>query len=85
MYYHNITKTTHKALFYLKHSSRQPFRDVLDNMQLAFLTTAGYLIQQAIEDGMMGALSLSGCLHTGTAASRTLRGATSTATAIDGR
>ncbi|MDD2899479.1 MAG: Rha family transcriptional regulator [Desulfuromonadaceae bacterium] len=56
MYYQNITKMTHKALFLVKQASQQPFRDMLDGMQLAFLTTAEYLIQQALEDGMTAAL-----------------------------
>ena len=56
MYYQNITKMTHKALFLVKQASPQPFRDMLDGMQLAFLTTAEYLIQQALEDGMTAAL-----------------------------
>lgn len=56
MYYQNITKMTHNALFLVKQASPRPFRDMLDNMQLSFLTTAEYLIQQAIEDGMTAAL-----------------------------
>jgi len=56
MYYQNITKMTHKALFLVKHASPKPFRDMLDSMQLSFLTTAEYLIQQALDDGMSAAL-----------------------------
>jgi hypothetical protein len=56
MYYLNITKMTHQALFLVKQASTQPFRNVLDSMQLSFLTTAEYLIQQALEDGMVSGL-----------------------------
>jgi len=56
MYFVNITKMTITALFLVKKASPQPFRDMLDGMQLSFLTTAEYLIQQALEDGMTAAL-----------------------------
>lgn len=56
MYFVNISKMTHKELFTVKQVSPQPFRDSLDSMQLSFLTTAEYLIQQALDDGMTAAL-----------------------------
>jgi len=56
MYYMQITKMTHQALFLVKQASPKPFRDMLDSMQLSFLTTAEYLIQQALDDGMSAAL-----------------------------
>lgn len=56
MYFMNITKMTHQALFLIKQASPQPFRDMLDSMQLLFLTTAEYLVQQALLDGMEAAL-----------------------------
>jgi phage regulator Rha-like protein len=56
MYYMQITKMTHQALFLVKQASPKPFRDMLDSMQLSFLTTAEYLIQQALDDGMASAL-----------------------------
>ena len=56
MYYQNLTKMTHKALFLVKQASPKPFRDMLDSMQLSFLTTAEYLVQQILEDGMNSGL-----------------------------
>ena len=52
-----ITKMTHQALFLVKQSSPKPFREMLDSMQLSFLTTAEYLVHQALEDGMAAALN----------------------------
>ena len=54
MYYVNITKMTYRSLFLVKQSSPKPFRDMLDAMQLSFLTTAEYVAQKALEDGMEG-------------------------------
>ena len=52
MYYMNITSMTYKALFLVTAASPKPFRDMLDSMQLSFLTTAEYLIQAALDEGM---------------------------------
>ena len=52
MYYMNITNMTYKALFLVSAASPKPFRDILDSMQLSFLTTAEYLIQAALDEGM---------------------------------
>ena len=57
MYFMQITKMTHQALFLVKQSSPKPFREMLDSMQLSFLTTAEYLVHQALEDGMAAALN----------------------------
>jgi Rha family phage regulatory protein len=58
MYYLSITKMTHKALFPDEQAvtSPRPFRDMLDDMRLAFLTTAEYIVQQALDEGMKAAL-----------------------------
>lgn len=56
MYFLQITKMTHQALFMVKQSGPKPFREMLDSMQLSFLTTAEYLVHQALEDGMAAAL-----------------------------
>lgn len=56
MYFVQITKMTHQALFMVKQSSPKAFREMLDSMQLSFLTTAEYLVHQALEDGMAAAL-----------------------------
>lgn len=55
-YYKHITAATHKALFIIKDRSGQPFRDMLDNMQLSFLNTAEYVARNAINDGMRDGL-----------------------------
>lgn len=55
-YYKHITAATHKALFIIKDRSSQPFRDMLDNMQLSFLNTAEYVARNAIMDGMRDGL-----------------------------
>jgi Rha family phage regulatory protein len=52
MYYMNITNMTYRALFLVADASPKPFRDILDSMQLSFLTTAEYLIQAALDEGM---------------------------------
>ncbi len=56
MYFMQITKMTHQALFLVKQASPKPFRDLLDSMQLSFLTTAEYLVHQTLEDGMTAGL-----------------------------
>jgi Rha family phage regulatory protein len=52
LYYVNVTKMTHQTLNLVKQASPQSLRDTIDAMQLAFLTTAEYLVKQAIEEGM---------------------------------
>ena len=51
-YYKHVTTATYKALFIIKDQGGKSFRDLLDSMQLSFLTTAEYVAAKAIEDGM---------------------------------
>ncbi len=51
-YYQNITKMTYSALFLVKEASSKPFRDLLDGMQITFLSTAEYVARQSLIDGM---------------------------------
>lgn len=53
-YYANITKMTYKALFMVEQGLKMPnkLRDMLNGMQLSFLTTAEYVCANAIKDGM---------------------------------
>lgn len=55
-YYSHITKATYSALFIVKDQGGKSFRDLLDSMQLNFLTTAEYIAAKAIEDGMASGL-----------------------------
>lgn len=56
LYYVNVTKMTHQTLNLMKQAAPQSLRDTIDSMELAFLTTAEYLVQQAIEGGMAAGL-----------------------------
>ena len=56
LYFMNVTKMTHQALNLVKQAAPQSLRDTIDSMDLAFLTTAEYLVQQAIEGGMAAGL-----------------------------
>lgn len=56
LYYMNVTKMTHQALSIMKQAGPQSIRDTIDSMQLSFLTTAEYMIQQVLEDGMTAGL-----------------------------
>lgn len=49
-YYINLSNMTRKAI------GDEQARDMLDSMHLSFLTTAEYMIQQIIEDGMSAGL-----------------------------
>lgn len=53
-YYANVTKMTYKALFMVEQGLKIPnrLREMLDGMQLSFLTTAEYVCANAIKDGM---------------------------------
>lgn len=51
-YYMNLTKMTYRALFLVGEASPQPFRDMLDTLQITFLTTAEFIVQAALEEGM---------------------------------
>ncbi len=51
-YYKHVTHAAYKALFIVKDQGGKSFRDLLDSMQLSFLTTAEYIAAKAIEDGM---------------------------------
>ncbi|WP_310601459.1 Rha family transcriptional regulator [Desulfobulbus sp.] len=51
-YYRNITTATCKALFLVQCNTGHSFRDLLDSMQLNFLSTAEFVAARAIEDGM---------------------------------
>lgn len=55
-YYMQITRMTNQALFLVKQSSPQPFRDFLDSMQHSFLATAEYIVCDVLEDGMSAGL-----------------------------
>lgn len=55
-YFATITKATHKALFIIREKSGPSFRDLLDNMQLAFLQSAEYVAINALRDGMASGL-----------------------------
>lgn len=54
MYFSNITKMEYKALELITKNEKVPagFRDTLDTMDLAFLTTAEYIARKAIQKGM---------------------------------
>lgn len=56
LYYMNVTKMTHQALNLMRQAAPQSLRDTIDSMELSFLTTAEYLVQQTIEEGMVAAL-----------------------------
>ena len=53
-YYCNLTKMTHKALFLVEQGLKLPnhLRDLLNGMQLSFLTAAEYVCANAIREGM---------------------------------
>lgn len=51
-YYMNFTKMTHRALFIMAEVSPTPFREILNTMQLSFLTSAEYLVRNALYEGM---------------------------------
>ena len=51
-YYMNFTKMTHRALFIMADVSPTPFREILNTMQLSFLTSAEYLVRNELYDGM---------------------------------
>ena len=55
-YFVNLTGMTYKALFLVGSASPSPFRDILNSMQISFLTTAEYLVREALEEGMRLAL-----------------------------
>lgn len=54
MYYVNITRMTHKALFVVECGlgKENCLRDLLDGMQLSFLAAAEYVAAKALKDGM---------------------------------
>lgn len=52
LYYVNVTQMTHHALFMVKQASPKPFRDMLDAMQLSFLASAEYIVQEVLTEGM---------------------------------
>lgn len=54
LYYMNITKMTHRTLFFVEQGLKSPngLRDMLDGMQLSFLTTAEYVCAKALRDGI---------------------------------
>lgn len=56
LYYVNVTKMTHQTLNLMKQAAPQSLRDTIDSMELSFLTTAEYLVQQSIEGGMAAGL-----------------------------
>lgn len=56
MYFMNITTMTNKALFLVGKASPKSFRNLLDSMQLSCLTTAEYIVQQALDDGIKAGL-----------------------------
>jgi len=51
-YYMSITNMTYSNLFYVRAASPQPFRDLLDAMQLTLLATAECVIEAALIEGM---------------------------------
>lgn len=51
-YFINLTSMTYRALFLVYEASPKPFRDLLDVAQMSFLTTAEYLVQAALDEGM---------------------------------
>jgi hypothetical protein len=51
-YYMNFTKMTHRALFIMAEVSPTPFREILNTMQLSFLTSAEYLVRNTLYEGM---------------------------------
>lgn len=55
-YFMNLTTMTYRALFLVGSASPQPFRDLLDTAQMTFLTTAEFIVQAAIEEGMNNAM-----------------------------
>ncbi|ACH39992.1 phage regulatory protein, Rha family [Citrifermentans bemidjiense Bem] len=56
LYFMNVTKMTHQALNLVRQAAPQSLRDTIDSMELSFLTTAEYLVQQTIEEGMAAGL-----------------------------
>lgn len=52
LYFQNITRMTYKALFLVKEASPKPFRDLLDSMQLSFLSAAEHVCKAALNEGM---------------------------------
>jgi len=56
LYYVNVTKMTHQALNLVKQAEPLSLRETIDFMELSFLTTAEYLVQQTIEGGMAAGL-----------------------------
>jgi len=52
MYYRQITKMTNQALFLIGCKAPQDFRDMLDNMQLAFLQSAEFVARNGLREGM---------------------------------
>lgn len=56
LYYMNVTKMTHQALNLMRQAAPQALRDTIDSMELSFLTTAEYLVQQTIEAAMAAGL-----------------------------
>jgi hypothetical protein len=55
-YYKHITTATYKALFIVKDKFPGSFRDMLDNMQLSYLSAAEYVAANALKDGMAQSL-----------------------------
>ena len=57
-YYSNITKMEYAALDLISQRETVPsnFRDTLDALDLAFLTTAEYIAKAAIEQGMVAGM-----------------------------
>jgi Rha family phage regulatory protein len=51
-YYMNFTKMTHRALFIMAEVSPTPFREILNTMQLSFMTSAEYLVRNTLYEGM---------------------------------
>ena len=51
-YFVAFTNLTYRALFCSCAANPPPLRDMLDSMQLSFLSTAEYLIEAALKEGM---------------------------------
>jgi Rha family phage regulatory protein len=56
LYFMSITRMTYNVLHLMKQAAPESLRDTLDSMQLSFLTTAEYLVEQGIEEGMRAGL-----------------------------
>ena len=56
LYFMNVTKMTNQALYLVRQAAPQALRDTIDAMELAFLTTAEYLVKQEFEEGMAAGL-----------------------------